>query len=224
MMLAFLLPSSGLDAIRDTGLIPEREENVEVFGINVSGLIYNNPDIAGKQYGIRIDYHQVLFEFIRHLLSNSQGDIWLVPHVLVPIGHFESDLSACMKLKSHFNSEQQRRIKVVSGEYDQCQIKSVISQCSWFVGTRMHATVGSLSMTVPTAAIAYSGKTRGVFSTAGQEDKVFDARMESTEHLLAKLICAWSMRDQTRQELIRDIPLLKQRAKAQFDDIVSRIN
>lgn len=220
---AFLLPATPFDQVKAKGLIPEREANTEVFGINVSGLIYNDPEAALNQYGIKVDYHQLLEKFITYVLANSDGDIWLVPHVLARFEHFESDAFACEKLKSHFTDAQQKRIKVVSGKYDQCEIKGVIAQCDWFTGTRMHSTVGSLSMMVPTAAIAYSGKTRGVFATAGQEDKVFDARKESTEDLLAQLINAWKLRNITRAELQRDIPLLKQRAHQQFEEIISRI-
>jgi polysaccharide pyruvyl transferase WcaK-like protein len=88
----------------------------------------------------------------------------------------------------------------------------------------MHSTVGSLSQAVPTAAIAYSGKTRGVFATAGQEAMVFDARQETTENLLEQLIGSWALRSQTKEELERDIPLLKQRAHRQFEEIVSSIS
>lgn len=220
---AFLLPASSTDYVKAKGLLPERKDGVDVFGINVSGLIYNDKEIAQKQYGIKVDYHVLLKEFIEYVLKNSDGDIWLVPHVLAPYGHFESDSYACETLKSHFNEQQKDRIKVISGEYDQCEIKGVISQCDWFTGTRMHSTVGSLSQTVPTAAIAYSGKTRGVFATAGQEDKVFDARTENTEDLLGKLIASWNERAQTKEELLRDIPLLKAKAHDQFEEIVSKI-
>jgi len=221
---AFLLPAASTEEVTVKGLLPQREAGKEVFGINVSGLIYNDPDIARTQYGIRVNYHELLTSFISHVLKYSDGDVWLVPHVLVPYDHFESDAFACNKLKSHFSEADQLRIKIVSGQYDQCEIKGVISQCSWFTGTRMHSTVGSLSTTIPTAAIAYSGKTRGVFATAGQEDKVFDARFESTDDLLGKLIGAWQTRNETKQELIRDIPKLKSKAHAQFDEIISTIS
>ena len=220
---AFLLPASSEDHVRAKGLLPERDPGKEVFGINVSGLIYNDVEIAANQYGIKVDYHALLEQFVRHILANSEGDVWLVPHVLAPFGHYESDAFACETLKSHFSDHEQTRIKVITGEYDQCEIKGVISQCDWFTGTRMHSTVGSLSQTVPTAAIAYSGKTLGVFATAGQEDKVFDARQEKTEDLLGKLIKSWEVRKETKLELQRDIPLLKERAHRQFDEIIEHI-
>ncbi|MEE2732184.1 MAG: polysaccharide pyruvyl transferase family protein [Pseudomonadota bacterium] len=221
---AFLLPAASKEQVDAKGLTPPREPSTEVFGINVSGLIYNDPENAKSQYGIKVDYHKLLKTFIEHVLNQSAGDVWLVPHVHAPYGHYESDLSACEKLKSHFSESQQQRIKVVNGDYDQCEIKGVIGQCDWFTGTRMHSTVGSLSQAVPTAAIAYSGKTRGVFATAGQEAMVFDARQETTENLLDQLINSWALRSKTKEELERDIPLLKQRAHRQFEEIVSSIS
>ena len=220
---AFLLPTETKEHVQALGLLPEQVEGKEIFGINVSGLIYNDPAVAKSQYGISIDYHKVLHTFIGKILEESDGDVWLVPHVLAPFEHFESDARASEQLKATFNQEQQSRIKVITGKYDQCEIKAVIAQCDWFMGTRMHSTVGSLSNCVPTTALAYSGKTKGVFKTADQEDKVLDARTDTTDYVLEKMIEHWHQRTETRAALNEFIPKLKARATDQFKAIANKI-
>ncbi|SMF13558.1 hypothetical protein SAMN02745866_00851 [Alteromonadaceae bacterium Bs31] len=85
----------------------------------------------------------------------------------------------------------------------------------------MHSTIASLSSQVPTAAIAYSGKFKGVFESAGQADASFDARELSTEDLLQSLIQSWRSRDIVRKQLQRDIPSVIEKSESQFKQIIS---
>lgn len=219
---AFLLPTSNDQMLIDKRLLPadyEAESTREIAGINVSGLIYNQPDKASSQYGITLDYPKVLQDLVCHIAETSDADIWLVPHVLAPDGHFESDSFACNRLKESLPKAVSERVSVIKGDYDQCDIKGVIAKTSWFTGTRMHATIASLSSQVPTAAVAYSGKFRGVFASAGQEAMALDARALTTESLTAGLIDSWTRRAEIRAQLQEAIPALKQRTLSQFDDI-----
>ena len=56
------------------------------------------------------------------------------------------------------------------------EVKWVISNCDHFCGTRMHACIAAISQGIPTSAIAYSGKTEGVFASVGCESYVIDPR------------------------------------------------
>lgn len=220
---AFLLPTAARAATSgDTASSTGEPSSRETFGLNVSGLIYNDADHAAKRYGISIDYREALKRLVAALLQESDGEIVLIPHVLTS-NPDESDEIACKHFKSTLPESQQRRIRVIECTYDECEVKGVISRCSWFCGTRMHATIASLSNAIPTATIAYSGKARGVFQSAGQEDKVLDARSETTEDIVGKLVELWRRRKQTGEELAVKIPEVKQRAQHQLQDIVAHI-
>jgi polysaccharide pyruvyl transferase WcaK-like protein len=86
----------------------------------------------------------------------------------------------------------------------------------WFCGTRMHSTIAALSSGVPTAAIAYSGKTRGVFDSCGMEDQVIDPRQLETQSVVEQLIESFELRAQTKQRLSTTIGGVKARATEQF--------
>ena len=54
-------------------------------------------------------------------------------------------------------------------------IKGVIGLCDFFIGSRMHACIAALSQGIPTVAVAYSPKFKGVFDSIGTGDMVIDA-------------------------------------------------
>ena len=220
---AYILPVSNDDVLIKKNLLPPKPENKEIFGLNISGLIYQNPDAAKDHYKITIDYNALVQNVIEMILQESDGEIWLIPHVLAPQGHYESDNDACFSLKEKLPEEFKPRVHVISGDYDQCDIKGVIKHCSWFCGTRMHSTIGALSSGVPTLGLAYSGKFQGVFASADQEKAVVDARGDNEQEIFDHIMTSWANREATRKELEISIPKVKEMAKGQMQNIVDLI-
>lgn len=219
---AFLLESHEPDLTAEPGL--DLSSGKERFGLNVSGLIFNDPEVAERQYGIKVDYPKAMKTCIEYILSESDGDVWLVPHVIPKDKYdFESDTYASMKLKDLLDEKFKSRVHIMSGDYDQCLVKGIIRKLDWFCGMRMHATIAGLSTCVPTANIAYSDKALGVFESVGQQDQVFDARTLTTDELIQKLNDSWKNRRETQRQLETAIPQVKQKAKEQISDIVSNI-
>jgi len=113
------------------------------------------------------------------------------------------------------------RVKMLSELNDPRQVKWVISQCDWFCGTRMHATIAGLSTGVPTAAIAYSLKTAGVFETCGQGEHVADPRELSTDAVIESLWKSWNARVETRESLAAGLVPVLDQANRQMDQIAA---
>lgn len=194
--------------------------SAEVFGFNVSGLIFNDREEARSRYGISIDYPRAMKAIVEHVLKESNGEVWLIPHVLSKHKFdYESDAYASTRLRDSLSEEYRPRVRVLSGNYDQCTAKGFIGKTAWFCGMRMHATIAGLSTCVPTVNVAYSGKSLGVFESAGQGDKVLDARHMETDELIERLKALWQARDVTRRELELTIPGVKQKARDQMRDV-----
>ena len=64
-----------------------------MVGLNVSGLIYNDPD-AVQKYGLRADYRRVTLGILRELLTRTDARVILVPHVVVRSQFLEADQRA----------------------------------------------------------------------------------------------------------------------------------
>lgn len=191
------------------------------LGLNVSGLIYNDPESAVRQYKFVADYRQAMKEFIQRLLTQSDANILLIPHVIAPIGHVQSDYGACLELCQMFVDQWPERLAVLPELKDPRHVKWVISQCDWFCGTRMHATIAGLSTRVPTAAVAYSLKTAGVFETCDQGDNVADPRELSTSEVIDKLWQSWLSRDKAAKSLAIAVPRVLEQANRQMDMIAN---
>jgi len=197
---------------------PERQ--VEVIGFNISGLIYNDPEGAVSRYGFKADYRQVVEKVLRRILSETDVNVLLIPHVYTKVGHYESDLGANSAIMQQLVDIDNSRIDMLSPLYNESETKWIISKLDWFCGTRMHSTIASLSTGVPTTAIAYSLKTLGVFETCAQGGHVVDPRELSTEDVIDLTFDSFSHRVKTRKHLAAKLPGVLNKANEQMDNIV----
>jgi colanic acid/amylovoran biosynthesis protein len=211
---AFLLPASGATRLRGPGV-------GEVAGINVSGLIWNDPALAVSRYRFVADYRRVIKAVVERVAAEMP--VVLVPHVLTGPGHYESDRDACEALVQELPPTLRERVTVCGDPADPCEAKGLIASCSWFLGTRMHATIAALSSGVPTSAIAYSDKTLGVFETCGQGEHVHDPRKLSSGDLIARVIRSFEDRRIATASLATCLPAVLRRANEQMDLIAASI-
>jgi polysaccharide pyruvyl transferase WcaK-like protein len=179
---------------------------------------------AIKQYGFKADYKKIVFNFINMIIKNTDAKILLLPHVITLEDHFESDVKACLSVQREFAEISSNRITVLPAKYNQSEIKWIISKCSWFCGTRMHSTIAALSSGVPTAAIAYSDKTRGVFESCGQGDQVVDPRKETTDEIVDKLYLFYKNRMIARDKLSNTINAVINQAESQMTEILEVVS
>ena len=200
------------------------DDGKPVVGFNVSGLIYNDPNAAREQYKFKADYRAVVEQFLRKILTETDASVLLIPHVLAEFGHYESDPEACDAICKLLAEDFADRVQVVPPDFECGEMKWIISQTDWFCGTRMHSTIAGLSTGVPTAAIAYSPKTLGVFETCSQGDSVADPRANDTQETIDQLWTAWANRETARQTLQEKLPAVLTQAERQMDDIVSLID
>lgn len=180
------MPEWLLDLLQD----PEKRP----IGINVSGLIYNDPEAAKSRYGFVADYRKVIRGLLARLLRHSDRRVLLVPHVVCNPGLTESDSAACEAVMQTLDPADRQRVFLLPRIFDPSETKWIISKTEWFCSTRMHAAIGALSSGVPSAAIAYSLKTLGVFESCGQGAHVADPRTASTEQVLEQLWSSWEVR------------------------------
>jgi polysaccharide pyruvyl transferase WcaK-like protein len=195
------------------------KRNHPLIGLNVSGLIGLDRGRAGNRFGLRADYVDALVGFIRMVMERRDLRLLLIPHVMSPIGSHESDEEACLKVVEELAPGLRSRIIVAPRHLDECEVKWLISQTDWFCGTRMHSTIAALSSGVPTAAVAYSDKTLGVFESCGVGDQVIDPRKLETQAVIESLLESFENREKTADLLSTTIARVKARATEQFRHI-----
>lgn len=194
-------------------------EGLPLAGLNVSGLLINQPDAVAR-YGLTLDYEQLMHALADRLLETGAA-LLLVPHVLGVSGGVDNDEQVTAALQSRLSAKYPGLVATAPRGLGARERKWLISKVDWFCGARMHATIAALSSGVPTAALAYSGKVRGVFDSCALADQVVDARQAEPGAALEQLWQSWCDRDATRQRLAHRLPTVLDRADRQMDEMVA---
>jgi colanic acid/amylovoran biosynthesis protein len=198
------------------------------IGLNVSGLL-TTPTQAylEAKYGFKANYRECMSRFVDWCLADTDATLVLVPHVmggLGPVGpKSESDLSGCVQIREDLLEAHKKRVVIAPVTLDQGEVKWLISQMDWFCGTRMHATIASLSSGVPTATVAYSDKALGVFESCGQGKEVFDPRKLDLDSVVGGMIDSFKRRKEIRPGLQDRVADVKNMANYQMDSIAKAI-
>ena len=216
--MAFGLPTVKPSQVSQ-GIVDFLAGKTDKVGINVSGLIYNEWEKSKKRFGFKADYRRAVLALLQRFLTDTDCTIALVPHVIAPKGHFESDVDACQDLVGRLDGKQRDRVIIIPAYNNPCEVKWVISRIDWFCGTRMHATIAALSSGVPVSAISYSPKTLGVFETCGQGKHVADPQVMTEDELVDCLWSSWERKEDAKSNFAKRLPGVKLRVEEQVKSI-----
>jgi polysaccharide pyruvyl transferase WcaK-like protein len=191
-----------------------------VIGLNVSGLLYNAREHGRPGFNFRVHYSELMLSLLQELLSRGSNRVMLIPHVAPPCTPEEDDYVACRALYSRLAPELRERVLAVSPVRDPMEAKWVIGHCEWFCGTRMHSCIAGLSQGIPTAAVAYSDKSLGVFETVASGAFVFDPRRADAEALVPRIVESVEQRHEMRERLEAALEEVRSQWHDQFQEIV----
>ena len=196
-----------------------RTYGFQLIGFNVSGLLYRGGYSGSNMFGLKLDYQKAVEEIINFFMRQENTALLLVPHVFGGGSHMESDITACLEVYEKMNEKYKNRFFVAKGHYDHKEIKWVIGQCDFFLGSRMHACIAALSQHIPAVGIAYSRKFKGVFESIGVGDLVADPRQLELDEMLEIIQSAYQKRSETKENLKWKMPEVKKRLDNLFSDI-----
>lgn len=147
----FLFPDPAFILKAEPCKLPSCFASGEVVGINISNFV-------SSEDGFNTLFGKNLIKLIDYIIENTSYHILLVPHVFWGA---QDDRIICNLLKARYISE--KRISLLDADYlNYCQLRYVISKCTVFMGARTHAVISAYSTCVPTVAIGYSIKSRGI--------------------------------------------------------------
>lgn len=126
-------------------------EQGKMVGINFSPMVMGQ---LKEKEGPR----KAIYGLIDYILKNSDDKIVLIPHVRLS---FNDDMEELRPIYEKYKNTG-RVVLVDDEKLNARQLKYIISNCKMFVGARTHATIAAYSTGVPTLAIGYSVKARGI--------------------------------------------------------------
>ena len=196
-------------------LEPEKTELPKGFtaskaiGINISPMIVRNEKVEG----ITLANYRGLIE---HILQNTDNCVALIPHVMW------NNNDDRLTLKELYRGYEANERVLLFPDMSCGKLKYVISQCRAFIGARTHATIAAYSSCVPTLAVGYSVKARGIAKDLFGSEKHYVLPVQALENP-EELIRAfdWMME---REQKIRDrlhtiMPEYCARAKSAGEEI-----
>jgi colanic acid/amylovoran biosynthesis protein len=186
------------------------EEGRDTIGLNFSPLVrkFRQDDAS------RAEFDAGIKSFIRSVVTQTQDNVLLVPHVDPLTGQHDNSDRAYMASLLADLGDLGDRVRMTPDLLNAAQIKYVLGRCRYFIGARTHATVGAISQSVPTCSIAYSVKAVGInkdlFGSTKYVLPTPDVTAQSLGDALATLRADEAM---IKQQLAEKLPLWKQRAR-----------
>ncbi len=194
--------------------LPQRDGYTPLVGINISGLLLMGGYNHDNMFGLKTDYASLLHEVIDHFVRKHKANVILVPHVFG--NDAESDTLACARVFQELRPEFGKQLHLLRGDFNQHEIKYVIGQCDFFLGSRMHACIAALSQSIPSACLAYSRKFIGVMESIGCAELVTDLRLLDNKASLRSVFNIFASRSRIRELLLTQIPTARARVLAIF--------
>lgn len=184
---AFHLPFERRVEVRDTSRL--------AVGISVSALLHHGGyEGTSNQFGLQADYKALTDQLIDALLAQGH-EVHLVPHVIPEGFPAEDDFTVSQALQQRYPA-----LKLAPRFKGPIEAKSYISGLDFFIGARMHATIGAFSAGVPVVPLAYSRKFAGLYESLDYH-RVVDLKSETTDSALQKVLAHLEQRDQLRAEV-----------------------
>lgn len=185
----------------------------DVIGINLSPYVLKGQNLT-TSFGGSI---KKLFDYI---INNTEMQILLIPHVLWP---GQDDKKVAENVASIYkNSERVSVLDISALNY--LQIRHIISRCKFFIGGRTHAVISAYSTCVPTIALGYSIKSRGIAKDLGLSNELVVDTRDDREY--AKLLSSFDyLMDQEckiKKHLESVIPIYSKRPTT-INEIISNL-
>lgn len=200
----------------------EQDPNFSHVGINISALLWNGGYTRDNQFALKCDYQKIVRAIIEYFLSIPNTKVHLVPHVVECERGIENDYEVSYELWREYDNPNLVLAPFALGPVE---IKSYIAGMDFFMGARMHATIGAFSSGVPVVPMAYSRKFNGLFVDTLQYDSMVDMKKQSDEEILSVIKEAFSRRLELKNMIKQRMEgVVAERRKLLIDDLTKFFN
>ena len=189
--------------------LPKGFAAAKTIGINISPMIVRNEKVEGITFA---NYRRL----IEHILQNTDNCVALIPHVMW--NHNDDRLT----LKELYRGYEANERVLIFPDMSCQKLKYVISQCRAFIGARTHATIAAYSSCVPTLAVGYSVKARGIAKDLFGTDKHYVLpvqTLEKPEELIRAFDWMMEWEQKIRGRLQAIMPEYRAKAKTAGEEI-----
>lgn len=192
--------------------IYEKDNNIEKYkkcGKKIYGLTVRNWNFPNEK-----DPKQKMEQYLYSIANlicektkNNEAVFVFVPQVIVDYGN---DADVANEIMEMLPKNIKKNFIIVTDDLSPTEIKKLIGNFDFFIGTRMHSNIFATSMRIPTIAIAYEKKTNGIMHMLGLDDYVIEMNNISYEKIKSVLKLAEENKKNIVKNLNEKISLIKQ--------------
>lgn len=167
-------------------------------GLNVSALLWNGGYTRDNQFGLTIDYQQLIYEIIEYFLTLPNVKLHLIPHVVLGEKNIENDYEVSFEIYEKYNHPNLILSEFFLGPIE---AKNYIAGMDFFMGARMHSTIAAFSTGVPVVPMAYSRKFNGLFADTLSYPHLADMKKNNNSTILQLIQESFSNREILKTEI-----------------------
>lgn len=191
-------------------------------GLNISSLLWNGGYTQNNQFGLKCDYKELVKEIIDYFLSLKNTKVHIIPHVVEGERGIENDYEVSYEIWREYNNANLVLAPFALGPIE---IKSYIAGMDFFMGARMHATIGAFSSGVPVIPMAYSRKFNGLFVDTLQYDAMVDMKTMNNNLILSEITKNFANRSNLKEMINeRMTGIVAERRKMLVEDLKTFFN
>ena len=205
----FCFPDPAFSLEPEECKLPKIFDKSKVIGLNISNMV------NGDSFSLDTLFVDNLKNMLDFILENTEYSVLMIPHVT---WERQDDRRMCAEVKKLYAQED--RIDVLNvDDLGYLQIRNIISNCELFIGGRTHSVISAYSTCVPTLALGYSIKARGIAKDLGLDEKlIFDSKkIENGNQLLDSFRYLLEHKEAISQQLQNVMPEYKSRAYMAYD-------
>lgn len=145
------------------------------LGISTSDLVRKRFEKANPG----LSYDGTMAQALDELAKKHNADVLFISHVVGP-SQEKDDRNVANRIAERMSESAY----VLTKNYRPDELKGIIALCDVFIGARMHSNIGALSSRIPTIAIGYSQKTRGIMKSLSMEEFAIDIESMNSDTLV----------------------------------------
>ena len=170
---------------------------------------YGLRSVKGKEKFYKLK--KIFTEILDYMIEKFNIEIIFFP--MYPVSH-EADDKICCEIIALMRNKN--KTSVLKGDYSSKDLKGIFGKMEMFLGMRMHSTILSTIMNVPSINIYYVPKGLNFFKSIGQEKKAIsveeligDEGLEKMKEIINNI---WKNRELIKGELKKHMPIIKNKA------------
>jgi colanic acid/amylovoran biosynthesis protein len=184
----------------------KENHNGPYIGITVRDWYF--PEVEDKAFH-RQKYINSIRAAIQFIEKTYNGKVLLMPQVLGP-NPFNDDRIISREILMDLKPTN---AELLDYDFHPRELKYLYSKMDMFIGTRMHSNIFALSSKVPTVAINYEHKTKGIMELLDLSEYVLDINEITTERIVQTIEKCWRNRYDIKEHLGKKIPSVIEEAE-----------